>query len=207
MKFYTNDLPLEIIPSGQKTPPNAYVLGSASVEHIFQHYQMACDGQIKGSRHMVFVVKDYNGTVEQLKQKFKVMHAAGGIVSKGELKLFIHRIGKWDLPKGKVEKGEGLNEAAVREVEEECGVQVTLQQKVGETWHTFKQKGKDILKCTHWYTMTNTDDSAMTPQTEEDIAEVRWMTPKEVTEIALADTYKTIQEIFEQAEQLSRRAE
>ncbi|MBK9671561.1 MAG: NUDIX domain-containing protein [Bacteroidetes bacterium] len=66
------------------------------------------------------------------------IEAAGGIVKnkQGQL-LFIFRHGKWDLPKGKIEKGENEQDAALREVEEECGIaELTLQKKLTTTFHT-----------------------------------------------------------------------
>ena len=196
MKFYANEIPLEIVTSSFSTPKSAYVLGSASVSHIFDHYLMAMNGQIVGKSHLFFVVKNYDKTIEELKEKFKVIHAAGGIVSKKEELLFIKRLGKWDLPKGKVEKGEDVADAAQREVEEECGVETTLGEKIGETWHTYQFKGKNVLKCTHWYEMQCSNDQALAPQVEEDIEEVIWLDQSKVEEKILPNTYQTIRDIL-----------
>lgn len=107
---------------------------------------------------------------------FKVLEAAGGLVTNtdGQLLVFYRR-GSWDLPKGKIDPGETPEQAAVREVQEETGLQhVTLGPPAGVTWHTYTQKGERILKKTWWYHMSTTDTQVV-PQTEEDIEEIRWV--------------------------------
>lgn len=108
------------------------------------------------------------------KTQFKILEAAGGIVQKKDKILLIHRLGKWDLPKGKLEEGESFLEAAQREVAEECNVKVQVESELVDTWHHYVLKGKQILKKTAWYQMTCLDDMDMKPQIEEDITEIRW---------------------------------
>lgn len=101
----------------------------------------------------------------------KIIEAAGGIVKNdNEEILMIHRLGFWDLPKGKIEKGESKEEAAIREVQEETGVQnIDLQVLMHTTYHTYEsKKGKKILKVSYWY-MMETSDTDLTPQAEEGI--------------------------------------
>jgi ADP-ribose pyrophosphatase YjhB (NUDIX family) len=128
---------------------------------------------------------------------FTIIEAAGGIVQnpKKEL-LFIHRLGKWDLPKGKMEKGEQPQDCAVREVEEETGVKdLKLKKKIGNTYHTYDEFGKHILKITHWYYITCGSKQELTPQTEEDITLVKWVSTKNIKE-PIADTYPSIKDIL-----------
>jgi ADP-ribose pyrophosphatase YjhB (NUDIX family) len=139
--------------------------------------------------------------LEQLKKlffkHFTIIEAAGGIVQnpKKEL-LFIHRLGKWDLPKGKMEKGEKPAECALREVEEETGVNgLELKNKVGETYHTYDEFGKHILKISYWYYMTCSSAQALVPQTEENITEVKWISTKNIKE-PVANTYPSIKDIL-----------
>lgn len=109
---------------------------------------------------------------------FTRIDAAGGYVldPRGQLLVFFRR-GHWDLPKGKIDAGETPEQAAVREVQEETGLQqLDLGALIAHTWHTYEQKGDRILKCTWWYRM-QTADTAVTPQTEEDIEEIRWVEP------------------------------
>lgn len=128
---------------------------------------------------------------------FTVIEAAGGIVqnTKKEL-LFIFRLGKWDLPKGKMEKGEKSDECALREVEEETGVtNLKLKKKIGETYHTYDEYGKHILKITHWYYLTCSTTQQLTPQTEENITAVKWVSTKNIKE-PVANTYPSIKDIL-----------
>ena len=108
----------------------------------------------------------------------------------------INRLGKWDLPKGKIDKGETREEAALREVEEECGIKVRIRKKLCNTWHTYTMKKTPILKKTTWYTMSVVDESRMKPQLEEEISEVRFMAPKE-TYHALQNSYRSIEYVID----------
>ena len=134
---------------------------------------------------------------KHLRSKFKVVKAAGGLVRKKEKFLMIYRMKKWDLPKGKREKGETSRQAAVREVEEECSISVKIGRKICTTWHTYTMNRRAMLKKTRWYQMDCLDDAKMKPALEEDIEELRWMTRKEVYH-ALEHSYKSISHVFEQ---------
>jgi len=116
---------------------------------------------------------------------YKIIDAAGGVVTndKDEI-LFIYRMETWDLPKGKIEKGESIEAAALREVEEETGcTNLTLKKKLLETYHTYKMPkgkhmGKRVLKKTYWYQMES-PAMDLVPQTEENIEIATWMTSDE----------------------------
>ena len=142
-------------------------------------------------------VKDYDEAKSYLKKKFKVVKAAGGLVRKKDRVLMIYRMKKWDLPKGKKESGERSRDTAVREVEEECNVEVKIGKKICTTWHTYTMNKNNMIKKTRWYTMDLVDDSRSRPSIEEDIEELRWMTQKEVYH-ALENSYRSIQFVFEQ---------
>ncbi|MBR4114462.1 MAG: NUDIX domain-containing protein [Bacteroidales bacterium] len=116
---------------------------------------------------------------------FTYIEAAGGFIRNeaGEY-LFIFRRGKWDLPKGKLEVGETPEIAAVREVQEETGLQnVALKNYRCSTWHTYELHGKSILKQTYWYDMEATKNQSSKPQTEEEITELQWIAPVEFKKI------------------------
>jgi len=146
---------------------------------------------------LYLTVKDYDGIKDFLRQKFKVVKAAGGLVRKKEKFLMIYRMKKWDLPKGKIEKGEKNRKAAAREVEEECNVTVKVNNKICTTWHTYTMNKRAMIKKTKWYSMDVVDDSKMRPDPSEDIEETRWMNGKEVYH-ALEHSYKSIAYVFEQ---------
>jgi ADP-ribose pyrophosphatase YjhB (NUDIX family) len=126
-----------------------------------------------------------------LKQYFKLIKAAGGIVAKGEQILMIYRAHNWDLPKGRIEKGESILNAAVREVNEECGVKVAAKAKFYTTWHAFQADKTNILKETTWYLMDCLDDTHMAPQKEEAIERVAWIDTDKLAPI-LENTYANI---------------
>jgi 8-oxo-dGTP pyrophosphatase MutT (NUDIX family) len=108
--------------------------------------------------------------------RFKYMAAAGGLVftPEGEL-LLMRRRGRWDLPKGKVEKGEGIADAAWREVEEETGLQLhKITSPLPDSYHIFPQKGKWVWKTTFWFRMETPVAEKLIPQVEEDIEELVW---------------------------------
>jgi ADP-ribose pyrophosphatase YjhB (NUDIX family) len=127
---------------------------------------------------------------------FRVITAAGGLVlNKNAEVLVIRRHGKWDLPKGKVEKNEPLEMAAIREVEEECGVSgLTITRKLVTTYHTYFLEEKAVLKPTHWFLMSTGSVDRLVPQKEEGITDVKWMAVSELDE-AMKDTYGSIAEV------------
>jgi ADP-ribose pyrophosphatase YjhB (NUDIX family) len=130
-------------------------------------------------------------------KNFTLIEAAGGIVQNDKKEiLFIYRLNKWDLPKGKMEKGEKADECALREVEEETGVtNLTLKKKVGETYHTYDAFGKRFLKVTHWYYMVCANGQKLVPQTEEDITAIKWVATKNIKE-PVSNTYPSIKDIL-----------
>jgi 8-oxo-(d)GTP phosphatase len=142
-------------------------------------------------------VINYDTIKQYLRNKFKVVKAAGGLVRKKEKFLMIYRMKKWDLPKGKIEKGEKNRKAAAREVEEECNVTVKVDGKICTTWHTYTMNKRAMIKKTRWYVMDVVDDAKMRPALAEDIEETRWMNGKEVYH-ALEHSYKSISYVFEQ---------
>jgi len=153
--------------------------------------------KLKKLLSITFAVEDYEFMVEFVKDQFKVIKASGGVVRKNDRILMIFRLGKWDLPKGKLKKKEESIKAAKREVEEECSVKVDVKDKVCSTWHTYVRKGKRILKRTDWYEMICLDDSNMQPQLAEFIEELKWMNYKEVSK-SVKNSYASIQEVVDE---------
>lgn len=126
--------------------------------------------------------------LEELKKlffkKFEIIQAAGGLVQneKNEV-LLIYRRGKWDLPKGKLDKGESLEQCAVREVEEETGLQNTeITFPLLVTYHTYHQGASFILKESYWYKMKANSQYTLFPQTIEDIEMVKWVEPSKLSD-------------------------
>ena len=146
-------------------------------------------------------VHAWNEDIDALWQHYthehlKVIQAAGGVVRnrRGEY-LFIFRLGCWDLPKGKAESGESMSATAAREVEEECGIDhIEAGEFITSTYHTYEHKGRMVLKETHWYQMEY-DGSDFTPQIDEDITAVSWISKSEFPKI-LQNTYASIAELM-----------
>lgn len=135
--------------------------------------------------------------LKKLAASVRTIEAAGGLVKneKGEY-LFIFRRGKWDLPKGKVDEGENVEQAAQREVEEECGIRVNhAGPLLGITYHMYEIQGSLILKSTTWYAMEVVGRHVLVPQIEEDITEVRWL-PTSGLKLVRQNTYPLICEVI-----------
>lgn len=134
-----------------------------------------------------------------LKKKLKVIVAGGGLVTNDANEiLFIYRNKKWDLPKGKIEKGELIEACAVREVEEETGLKaVSITSFLTKTYHVFRRNGKLRLKETYWYRMHSSYTGELVPQHEEGIEKVRWKN-FEKSQKALKKSYENIKLLFPQ---------
>jgi len=145
----------------------------------------------------------YHTNLDELKKavwkKFKVILAAGGVVLNQQKEiLLIHRRGKWDLPKGKLDDKESLETCAVREVKEETGLkEVKLIESLITTYHTYDESGKHILKESHWYLMHADSKQRLEPQTEEDITEIKWV-PEKVLENYINKTFPLIRDIIQE---------
>lgn len=129
---------------------------------------------------------------------FVPVEAAGGLVINGLGEwLFIFRNGRWDLPKGLVEETENSAQAAIREVQEECGItDIKILHSLQQTYHVYPGKTSDwMLKKTQWYLMQTPNDSALCPQTEEGIEKVEWRNPNSIDDI-LENTYGNIRDLL-----------
>lgn len=130
-------------------------------------------------------------------KQFKIIEAAGGVVEDESKRiLFIHRRGYWDLPKGKIDKGEEEKQAAVREVIEETGIQnVELLEKLLTTRHVYRTKNHLILKPSHWYRMKTVWQKTI-PQLEEDILKCEWLRAATI-KAQSQETYPNILEVLD----------
>jgi ADP-ribose pyrophosphatase YjhB (NUDIX family) len=143
---------------------------------------------------------DVEGTYKRFCSNFKEVNAAGGLVSnRREDVLMIKRNGLWDLPKGHQEKGEDIEETAIREVQEETGVdKLKLRKLICVTDHCYFRKEKWHLKHTWWYDMLYTKPVDLIPQRDEDITKAVWI-PRSCIASYLIDTYPSIIEVFRTA--------
>jgi 8-oxo-dGTP pyrophosphatase MutT (NUDIX family) len=130
---------------------------------------------------------------------YQIIEAAGGIVRHPTGKfLFIKRFGKWDLPKGKIEKGESPAQAALREVKEECGIEnLKIVNELPSTYHTYKLEGNRVMKRTWWFAMDFEGDFHTKPQIEEGITEAKWLVPSQF-DMVLENSYRSIAELIDE---------
>ena len=153
--------------------------------------------KVELSKSVALITDDPEATFAALCREFKVVRAAGGVVtnSKGQL-LMIRLRNRWDLPKGHIEEGEDSRSAAIREVEEETKIKAEAldNEPLATTWHAYNIYGPWELKSTDWWRMRTSEENTPQPQNEEGITEVRWMNGEARAE-ALNDTYETIKEV------------
>ncbi len=217
MKLFVNDTPVAIIALEDAPPATEFEITIDARQHSLDEAALRDDvlvtyasdtyikhcldvfdkKRVRKLDSITFAVEDRRATVDAIKRQFKIIEAAGGVVQKQGKILMIYRLDKWDLPKGKLEKKETPKEGGLREVEEECCVRVVAHHKVCHTWHTYQRHGRKILKKTYWYAMDCLDDSEMTPQLEESITDVRWMTREEARQ-ALYNSYFSIRYVLRQ---------
>ncbi|MES2680282.1 MAG: NUDIX domain-containing protein [Bacteroidota bacterium] len=150
-----------------------------------------------GGNSIQIVTDDAGELFKNLKKIFYYIEAAGGFIEKNDKYLFIHRHGRWDLPKGKLEKAEAIEKAAVRECEEETGVkELSISHPLSSTFHIYAYKNAYALKQTYWFYMQTTYNGELQPQLEEDIDEVKWFDKNSIVSFVLNDTYFTISDII-----------
>ncbi|WP_188369506.1 NUDIX hydrolase [Muriicola marianensis] len=136
--------------------------------------------------------------LKKFTKKIPLEVAAGGVVTNKEGKvLFIYRNDKWDLPKGMMDKGETIEECAIREVTEETGVKgLKIENFLKTTYHVYKRKGSYGLKEVHWYAMKTSYKGKLVGQKSENIEKVKWKGPKKIKK-ALENSYTNIRSLFE----------
>jgi 8-oxo-dGTP pyrophosphatase MutT (NUDIX family) len=197
-KVFVNDKPLFLTNEiSKETDFQLFLLESIDIEHLIVKMF-----QNKIQKAYLYH-PDEKEIMKTLKAKIPVNKAGGGLVynKKGEV-LFIFRNGKWDLPKGGIEKGEEIEDTAMREVEEETGVgKLRITNKLEKTYHVFKRNGKYKLKVTHWFEMQSDFEGSLQGQAEEGIEKVEWLNPEQIKE-ALKNSYENIKLLFEEESQL-----
>ena len=193
-KVFVNDKPLFLTNEiAKETDFQLFLLESIDIEQLI--IKMFQNKIQKASLYY----PDEKAILKKLKEKIPVCKAGGGLVynQKGDV-LFIFRNGKWDLPKGGIEKGEEIEDTATREVEEETGVgKLSITKKLQKTYHVFKRNGKYKLKITHWFEMQTTFEGIPFPQANEGIEKAVWLNPEQVKE-ALKNSFENIKLLFEE---------
>lgn len=226
MKIFINDISINLVDASEESANHQYdvvlngrssnidskkliddvLVEEATKSQVQAFINLMHQKKFKNLDSITFLVKpgEYEEIKEAVKSQFKVVKAGGGIVEKGDKILLIYRKGKWDLPKGKLEKKEKKKDGALREVEEECNIKVKLGDEITHTWHTYILNGKKHLKKTYWYRFECLDDSQMKPQLEESITDVRWMDEKG-TRQAMVNSYRSIRHVVKKYYSLSTK--
>jgi ADP-ribose pyrophosphatase YjhB (NUDIX family) len=205
IKIYFNDRPLFLCDKVDETiEPFIHHDDSIFIDELNAHTVKAMIHEMQQSQvHAgIFFHPDLEELKNNFQKKFTLIQAAGGLVKNDENKiLMIFRRGKWDLPKGKLDKGEKIEDCALREVEEETGLQkIKLNFPLTVTYHTYHEGTKYILKESHWFMMNVTGEQKLIPQTEEDIFDIRWIEQSSITSY-LPKAFPLISDIMESAKQ------
>lgn len=202
-KIYFNDKPLflaerlegELLP--YSTHDDAVIMDELSAPAINTILHEMRQEKVHAG---IFLHNDLDELKTKIFRKFTMVPAAGGLVmNENDEVLMIFRRGHWDLPKGKLDEGETIENCAIREVQEETGLQdVTLIKPLVITYHTYEESGHHILKDSHWYLMTAHSSQRLVPEEVEQISEIKWVSKTEAIEIA-KNTYPSIADVLHAA--------
>ncbi|WP_397363489.1 NUDIX hydrolase [Olleya sp. R77988] len=190
--IFVNDKPIYLTTKVEKeTDFKNYLLKDADIDLILQTLSK------KAIKSVRLIGNDESKLMKSFKKKLPNVIAGGGKVFNDENEiLFIYRNDKWDLPKGKIEGNETIEETALREVVEETGVgRLKIIKPLPITYHIFKRNGKAKLKITYWFEMHSSFAGKLYPQLNEGITEVKWLDTKEAFK-ALNNSYANIKMLF-----------
>ncbi len=172
-----------------------YILKGLNIEYI----EADVDQEFPSSNNTVRVYRSPD--VDKLKIKYLAdkpsIVAAGGMVfnPNGDLLMMIRK-GMWDMPKGKLDVGETIENCAIREVTEETGLSsISIVEKLSISYHTYFYNNRLVVKPSHWYKMNFTGIEIPKPQIEEDISEIRWIKKGEARKL-LDNAFPSIQEML-----------
>jgi ADP-ribose pyrophosphatase YjhB (NUDIX family) len=186
--IFVNDKPIILTTEvGFESNFKNYLLNTVHIGKVIKELNTT---SLEGVR---LIGKNENKLLKKFLKKLPNIVAGGGKVlnSKGEI-LFIYRNDKWDLPKGKVEGKESIEETSLREVEEETNVTgLKIVKPLETTYHIFKRNGRHKIKITYWFEMTSDYNGKLEPQVEEGITKVEWLDSRQTVE-AMENSYANI---------------
>ena len=187
-KIFVGDKPIILTTEvEQETNFKNYLLDTVAIGKVIK------DLQKKNIQEVRLIGDDKTTLLKKFLKLLPNVIAGGGKVynDRGEV-LFIYRNNKWDLPKGKAERKETIDKTAVREVEEETGINgLSITKPLEMTYHIFKRNGKHRIKVTYWFEMHSNYDGPLLPQEKEGITKVAWLKKAEMEE-ALNNSYANI---------------
>ena len=197
-KVFIDNSVIEFLDSSEKRPSKAYDLVVDSLENDLTKLLEKFDFE-HSTTCLLVIYEDFELAFNQVFHGYEFMDAAGGIVKCDRRYLFIERHGMWDIPKGKLDANEQPWEAAVREIEEECGISgPVIDHLLGITFHTYSYMGRLTVKKNWWYALNYSGSMEVTPQEEESITQAIWI-EKGAWELIRGNTYDSIKEVLEMA--------
>lgn len=197
-KIYINEKPVFIC--NKEEFPNIENTGYSTINEIDRSFfNNNFLDLLENKLGLILISNDTEHLFKHFSDSLKIIEAAGGIIfnsNKTKL-LFIYRRGKWDLPKGKIDEGESIKNAAWREVAEECGISShVIDEHFTDTYHIYPLKDKWILKKTYWFIMS-AEEEILTPQAEEDITKAEWIPIEEIRNVISEETYPMILDLID----------
>ena len=192
IRIFVNDKPIILTTEvDQEIGFKNYLLSTANIGKIIKELNTTNLEEVR------LIGKNEDKLLPKFLKKLPNVVAGGGKVfnDSNEI-LFIFRNGKWDLPKGKTEGKESIEETAIREVEEETGVEnIKLVKPLDTTYHIFKRNGKHKIKITYWFEMKTSYSGKLIPQEKEGITKVEWLDHK-ASKSALENSYANIKTLI-----------
>lgn len=195
MKIYFNQVEISLV-TDNNSHSNCDLVINVLNDEILSDFIMNLHNN-EYDQDICLITDDCYKLMSNFMKHYNFIEAAGGIVMNDQNNfLLIKRLGVWDLPKGKKDKGESNEEAAIREVCEETGlVDVEIVGKLPHTFHIYLRKNRWYLKKTYWYSMMTNEKTELVPQEEEDISEARWMNRSDARN-AIKQSYRSILEVL-----------
>lgn len=146
----------------------------------------------------VFFHKDLKELKDAFFKKFTLIKAGGGFVlNENKDVLMMFRRGKWDLPKGKMDKKESFEECAVRETKEETSLkEIKLISPLITTYHTYHEGSKYVMKETKWFIMETSSKEKLLPQAAEQITKLEWVEKNDLKKY-LQNSFPLIKDVLE----------
>ena len=191
-KVFVNDKPIILTTQVEKEKGfKNYFLSTVNLKKVIKELNSTSLKEVR------LIHKNENKLLKFFLKKLPNVIAGGGKAynAKGDI-LFIYRNNKWDLPKGKAEKKESIEETALREVEEETGVKdLQIIKPLETTYHIFKRNGRNRIKITYWFEMKTSYSGKLEPQEDEGITKVARLNKEQATE-ALKNSYANIKSLI-----------
>jgi 8-oxo-dGTP pyrophosphatase MutT (NUDIX family) len=201
-KVFIENNPIHFITKAEKKDLGAACVYLTCKKSVVLGIEMMLK-KITNDEKLCVVCNDLEVDFKAFFSHFDFVDAAGGIVQRKQKYLFIKRNGRWDIPKGKLEKGELASEGAVREIEEECGIsKPVIDYLICETYHTYTYKSRPTIKKTVWFKMSYEGTKEVFPQLEEGITKVKWFKKMKFYKV-LRNTYPSIIEVLDEFEKKS----